>query len=87
MNFEVGKVIVLANDEEYVIVSIAEYNSKKYFYLINAKLNDVMFAYLDNDEIVKIDNIDELNEVMPLLSNNIQKYLQQVTKKNSEDNN
>lgn len=81
MNFEIGKVIVLANDEEYVIVSIAEYNSKKYFYLINTKLNDVMFAYLDNDEIVKIDNIDELNEVMPLLSNSIQKYLQQVTKK------
>lgn len=78
MNINVGNVIVLDNDNEYVVAAKSNFNGKDYLYIINSDLKEVMFCYIDNDEIVRVDDSDELNDVMNELAKEGCKYLKEL---------
>lgn len=64
--------LVLDDDNEYVVVSKANYNDKTYYYIINSNDNsDFKFCYQDNDELVEIEDYKLIKELIPLFFNNV----------------
>lgn len=76
---EIGQFLVIDN-KDYLIASKTIYEDKIYLYLVNN--NDIMFCYVDNDEVVELDNIDEFYDVIDLLSKEAIKYLNENKKGN-----
>lgn len=59
--------LVLDDDNEYVVVSKAEYSNKTYYYILDKYNNsNVKFCYLDNDELVEIDDEELIKNLLPL---------------------
>lgn len=81
MNIELNKIIVLGNNEKYLIIDKV-FNNEKYYYYV-AQVNEEETDIKDNYKIVTIDKEDnqdcvnevlgedKLKEVLPLFLNNI----------------
>lgn len=68
--------LVLDDDNEYVVVSKANYNDKIYYYIINNKYNsDFKFCYQENDELVEIEDDKLIKELIPLFFNGVKEVL------------
>lgn len=64
--------LVLDDDNEYVVVSKANYNDKTYYYIINNNDNsDFKFRYQENDELVEIENDKLIKVLIPLFFNSV----------------
>lgn len=64
--------LVLDDDNEYVVVSKANYNDKTYYYIINNNDNsDFKFCYQENDELVEIENDKLIKVLIPLFFNSV----------------
>lgn len=64
--------LVLDDDNEYVVVSKANYNDKTYYYIINNTDNsDFKFCYQENDELVEIENDKLIKVLIPLFFNSV----------------
>ncbi len=82
-NFERGEEITLEDGNKYIVVDFFNYKSKKYLYLISEdEEHDIALVYLENDEIVPIEDDKEYDEVFKELVNRnkeeISKYLNEV---------
>ena len=70
--FEKNSLLTLADNNEYVVVDKYEENGTIYVYLVDINNNqNTIFGKLDNDEIVKITDIDELERMVKKLDQNI----------------
>ena len=68
--------LVLDDDNEYIVVSKANYNDKIYYYIINNKDNsDFKYCYQENDELVEIEDDKLIKELIPLFFNNVKDVL------------
>lgn len=68
--------LVLDDENEYVVVSKANYNDKIYYYIINNNDNsDFKFCYQENDELVEIEDDKLIKELIPLFFNNVKEVL------------
>ena len=68
--------LVLDDDNEYVVVSKANYKDKTYYYIISNNDNsDFKFCYQDNDELVEIEDDKLIKELIPLFFYNVKEVL------------
>lgn len=68
--------LVLDDDNEYIVVSKANYNDKIYYYIINNNDNsDFKFCYQENDELVEIEDDKLIKELIPLFFNSVKDVL------------
>lgn len=69
-------ILVLDDENEYVVVSKANYNDKIYYYIINNNDNrDFKFCYQENDELVEIEDDKLIKELIPLFFNSVKEVL------------
>jgi len=81
MRINMGDTITLDDNEEYLIVTKSFINEKEYYFLINEKSYQILFCYLENDEMVEVSDEEELENVMDVFLEDIQKFF------NSENEN
>lgn len=76
MIINITDVLTLSDNNEYVVVSKTNYENIEYFYLID-KNNDanVKFCYLDNDELVELDDKELTTKLIPFFVKEMDKIL------------
>lgn len=68
--------LVLDDDNEYVVVSKVNYNNKEYYYILDKyNSNNYKFCYLENDELVEINDDELIKKLLPLLLNNVKNVI------------
>ena len=67
MTINIKDTLVLDDNNEYVVISKINYDSKNYYYLLdkNNKEN-FKFCYEDNEELVEIEDKDLNTKLLPL---------------------
>ena len=59
--------LVLDDDNEYVVVSKVKYETKEYYYILDKyNSSNYKFCYLDNGELVEIEEEKLIKELLPL---------------------
>lgn len=72
--FEKGDFLTLSDDNEYVVADLYRDGTIIYIYLVDINDNqNVIFARLENDEIVEIVDQDELDNVIRAVYNHTYK--------------
>ena len=57
--------ITLEDNETFIVSNIINYNNKEYYLLLNFDDDtDVMIAYLDNSDLVSINDVDEYIKIL-----------------------
>lgn len=70
MNINIKDVLTLSDKNRYVITSKVNYENKEYVLLIDINNNEnIKFCYIDNDEIIEINNKDLVTKLLPLFYN------------------
>jgi len=60
--------LILDDDNEYVVVSKVNYQTKEYYYILDKYNNsNFKFCYLENDELVEVENEELIKTLLPLL--------------------
>lgn len=68
MMYEMGDVITLSNNNNYVVVTTLEYNGKKYIYLVNENDNsDVMFCNYQGEEFEKETDNEVVEQLLQII--------------------
>ncbi|MGM9875773.1 MAG: hypothetical protein ACI310_00900 [Bacilli bacterium] len=77
----VNKVIILENNEEYLVLDKVKYNDNEYYYIarVNSTETDIENDYKlvtveerDNNKVIsEVTGEDKLKEILPLFENNI----------------
>jgi hypothetical protein len=67
MTINIKDILTLSDNNDYVVVSKANYENKTYYYLID-KLDSgkILFCYQDNDELVEVRDKDLNTKLLPL---------------------
>ena len=73
MMINIGDILVLSDKNEYIVISEVNYNEKDYFYLTNKNNNEIKFCYLDEDELVEINDETLITNLLPLFLDKAQK--------------
>ena len=64
---DIKDTIALSDNNEYVVVSKANYNDKVYYYLIDKNdSGNIMFCYQDNNQLVELTDKDLIVKLLPL---------------------
>ena len=67
MNIDIRDIITLDDTNKYVVASKVLYEEINYYYLINVNnLEDILFCYEDNSELVELDNNELITKLLPL---------------------
>jgi len=62
--------LVLDDDNEYVVVSKVKYETKEYYYILDKyNSSNYKFCYLDNEELVEVEDENIIKTLLPLLLN------------------
>ena len=79
MNINVLDVLLLDDNNEYVVVSKVNYENKVYYYLVdkNSK-KDVKFCYEDNCELVEINDKKLTTKLLPLFAKEAKQVLDKL---------
>lgn len=68
--------IVLDDDNEYVVVSKVRYDNKEFYYILDKyNSSNFKFCYLENDELVEIDDEDLIKQLLPLLLDSVKEEI------------
>lgn len=60
--------LILDDDNEYVVVSKVNYNKKEYYYILDKyNSSNYKFCYLDNEELVEVENEELIKILLPML--------------------
>ena len=64
---DIKDTIALSDNNEYVVVSKANYNDEVYYYLIDKNdSGNIMFCYQDNNQMVELTDKDLIVKLLPL---------------------
>ncbi len=70
--FEKGNILTLSDDNEYSVVDKFIDNNITYVYLVDINnITSVIYAKLDNNKIVELNDPDELEKVIKIVSDNL----------------
>jgi len=62
--------LILDDDNEYVVVSKVKYETKEYYYILDKyNSSNYKFCYLDNEELVEVEDENIIKTLLPLLLN------------------
>lgn len=68
MKYEIKDVVTLGDDKQYIVMSTAEFENKRYLFLINLENEkDFKICEEDNEELYEIDDKDLISKVVPIL--------------------
>ena len=77
----VNKVVILENDEEYLVLDKVKYNDNEYYYIarVNSTETDIENDYKlvtveerDNNKVIsEVTGEDKLKEILPLFESNL----------------
>ena len=69
---EKGNILTLADNNEYSVVDKFNDGSIIYLYLVDINNNgNIMYAKLENDEVVELSDVDELEKVIKIVNDNL----------------
>ena len=78
MNINIKDILLLDDNNEYVVVSKIYYNGKDYLYLFDINNNEnLKICYFDGDELIENNNKDLNTELLPLFFGKIKNILQE----------
>lgn len=64
--------LTLDDDNEYVVVSKVNYETKEYYYILDKyNSSNYKFCYLDNEELVEVEDENLIKTLLPLLVNSV----------------
>ncbi|MBQ8219252.1 MAG: hypothetical protein IJZ79_05810 [Bacilli bacterium] len=67
MTINIKDLLLLDDDNEYVVVSKVNYENKNYYYLIDKNnLTSVKFCYEDTDKLIELDDKVLTTKLLPL---------------------
>ena len=62
--------LILDDDNEYVVVSKVNYELKEYYYILDKyNSSNYKFCYLDNEELVEVEDENLIKKLLPMLLN------------------
>lgn len=71
MKIELMDHITLGDNRTFIVSNITKYNSKDYYLLLNFNDDsDIMIAYLDNSDLISIDDVDEYIKILKKFDTN-----------------
>lgn len=75
MNIAIKDILVLDDNNEYVVVSMINYDNINYYYLIDMnEPENLMICYKDSEDLVEVRDKELINKLLPLfleISNDI----------------
>ena len=67
MIINIKDILTLDDNNEYVVISKINYESKNYYYLLDKNnIENIKFCYEDNEELVEIDDKELVTKLLPL---------------------
>lgn len=71
-----GKTIFLDSEKSYQVIWIANYNQRKYIYLLNREdYSDVLFCEIaQNDTLITLTNEEELYKIIDIMFEEINRF-------------
>lgn len=71
MRIELMDHITLEDNRTFIVSNITYYNNKDYYLLLNFDDDsDIMIAYLDNSDLVSVDDVDEYLKILKQFDTN-----------------
>ena len=78
---DIKDTIALSDNNEYVVVSKANYNDEVYYYLIDKNdSGNIMFCYQDNNQMVELTDKDLIVKLLPLFLKESKDELKNIIK-------
>ena len=78
---DIKDTIALSDNNEYVVVSKANYNDKVYYYLIDKNdSGNIMFCYQDDNQLVELTDKDLIVKLLPLFLKEAKDELKDIIK-------
>lgn len=78
---DIKDTIALSDNNEYVVVSKANYNDNVYYYLIDKNdSGNIMFCYQDNNQMVELIDKDLIVKLLPLFLKETKDELKDIIK-------
>lgn len=72
MNLDIKDVITLSDNNEYVIVSKTNYDSKTYYYIVDINNNsNIKFCYEQENKLIELEDKKTIQAIIPKLFNEI----------------
>lgn len=69
MTIDIKDTLTLDDNNEYVVVSKINYESKNYYYLLDRNnLENVKFCYYDNGDLVELVDKELITKLLPLFT-------------------
>ena len=87
MDIKENDIIVLDDDNRYIVVKKANYQNKNYYYISNVESwENFKFLYEDGNELVEIEDDKTLEEIVNLMVGTIDKdvFLEEMKKRLQE---
>lgn len=76
MTINIRDTLLLDDNNEYIVVSKANYDNRNYYCLQNEKnVSDRKICYEDNGELVEVNNKDLITKLLPLFFNETWKVI------------
>ena len=76
MIINIKDTLTLDDNNEYVVVSKINYESKNYYYLLDKNnFTNIKFCYEDNDKLVEINDKELVTKLLPLFVEAAQKEI------------
>ena len=67
MTINIKDVLTLSDNNKYVVVGKASYESNDYYYIVDIKNpQNIKFCSQDNDDLVEINDYELINKLIPL---------------------
>ena len=67
MNINIKDVVVLDDNNEYIVISKINYENKNYYYLVDKNNSEnLMFCYEDNEDLVELNDNNLITKLLPL---------------------
>lgn len=71
MKIELMDHITLGDNRTFIVSNITNFNNKDYYLLLNFDDDsDIMIAYLDNLDLVSVENVDEYTKILKQFNTN-----------------
>lgn len=69
MRINKGKVLKLNDGKEYVVVSLINYNTDKYIFIVDINKNEnFKICNLNQNKLIEVENVDLILELMKLFN-------------------
>lgn len=76
MTINIKDTLTLDDNNDYVVISKANYDNKIYYYLLDKnKKDNVKFCYEDDEELVEIEDKELITKLLPLFIKVAQKEI------------